>query len=109
MSHAVENDSTGTGKLLFKLTRDSDGIFYHTANAVTIAAHVFRAAICRHGSRENDSTGTGKLFFKLTRDGDGIFYHTANAATIAAHVFRAAICRHGSKGKCQHWHGEAVL
>ena len=52
MSHAVENDSAGTGKLLFKLTRESDGIFYHTANAATIAAHVFRAAICRHGSRK---------------------------------------------------------
>ena len=32
MSHAVENDSTGTGKLLFKLTRDSEGIFCHTQN-----------------------------------------------------------------------------
>ena len=51
MSHAVENACTGTGKPLFKLTRDSAGIFYHTAKAATTAAHVFRAAVCRHGSK----------------------------------------------------------
>ena len=53
MSHAVENDGTGTGKLLLKLTRASVGIFYHTANAATIAAHALSAAICRHGSPDS--------------------------------------------------------
>ena len=49
MNHAAENAITGTEKLHFKFNRDSDGIFCHTAKAVTIAVYAFYAAICRNG------------------------------------------------------------
>ena len=51
MSHAQMKLRLVPGELLSKLSWDQTELHLHTANAATIAAHAFCAAICRHGSK----------------------------------------------------------
>ncbi len=59
MSHAIENAGTGTGKLLLKLTRDSAGIFYHTAEPFQSQCMLFalRSVGMAQGGRDGWADG----------------------------------------------------